>query len=76
MRHLSYLIKGSLQCCRCDRIAQVMICLYDTVIPKRARHIETRQRLNRGQVLQIHPRRELILQHMTLYHSIFWFSFS
>ncbi len=31
--HPSYPIKGSLQCCRCDHVAQVMICSCDTVTP-------------------------------------------
>ncbi|RLA72148.1 MAG: hypothetical protein DRG30_07665 [Epsilonproteobacteria bacterium] len=31
--HPSYLIKDSLQCCRCDHVAQMMICSCDTVTP-------------------------------------------
>ncbi len=35
-RHPSYPIKDSLQCCRCDHVAQMMIYSCDTVTPTKS----------------------------------------
>ncbi|RLA69606.1 MAG: hypothetical protein DRG30_10015 [Epsilonproteobacteria bacterium] len=35
-RHPSYPIKDSLQCCRCDHVAQMMICSCDTLTPTKS----------------------------------------